>query len=143
MTSKKVQSASAEVSDSEAEGQSDLYVDDVEVRRDFLMLLARDQDAISAMSEKGGYDVTPYAIRAIARELVEVSIRQQEILDTLDVVRDEREITAGLVAGVLSGEGDPDEEVEGKIALLAKCTRLQGARILEATGVAPILPGAC
>ena len=101
------------MTDTERDERDEYDLDDTQ-RRQFLALLASEDGVLQSMTESGGRDVTPMAIRAMAVELCKVSIGLEvELRDKLAELEQVMEAFGALAAGFMGfGEYEPEEGEE-------------------------------
>ena len=115
--------------------------DDVQ-RREFLMLLVTDGEILKTLTDDIGGDVLPFAVQAMAVELVKTSIAADGMREDIEGLKVAVASLGGLSAGLLGmSEGGlvvDDDEDEGVTAFRNTC-REQGARIRSGAGLMPLV----
>jgi hypothetical protein len=114
-----------------------------ELRREFLMMLATEDNALSSLSESLGQDMVPIAIKAIAMELAKTSIELMEAKEEIADLKSAASFLGALVNGIMGLDTlvhpeDEDPEL-GKVRDIAQRT---GAIIRESAGLEPLAAGA-
>jgi hypothetical protein len=118
-----------------------LPIDD-EQRREFLMLLASDDGILKSLTEDMEQDALPFAVRAMAVELVKTSVTLMELEDEVAGIKTVLGALGGLSAGLLglgdgslAQTGDEDED----LAKFRHVCREQGAKIRSGAGLMPLV----
>jgi hypothetical protein len=115
--------------------------DDVQ-RREFLMLLATDGEILKALTDDIEEDILPFAVQAMAVELVKTSIAADELRDEVEGIKTALGALGGLSAGLLGLSGGSLERIEGEdedlMAFRTVC-RDQGAKIRSGAGLKPLV----
>ena len=114
--------------------------DDVQ-RREFLMLLATDGEVLKTLTDDIEEDVLPFAVQAMAVELVKTSIAADGMREDIEDLKTAVAALGGLSAGLLGmSEGalvvDDDEDVG--VTVFRNVCREQGARIRTGAGLMPL-----
>lgn len=122
-----------------ADDTDDFGPENETTRREFIMLLACDDQALASLSESLGKDTTPMAIRAIALELSKASIELMEAKEEIESLRTAVGFVGALVNGLmgLSTLVHPDDE-DPEMVTLRDIAQRTGAIIRENAGLEPL-----
>jgi hypothetical protein len=115
---------------------------DDEQRRAFVMLLATDGEILKSLTDDIEEDALPFAVQAMATELVKTSIGLLELQETVAGIETALSALGGLSAGLLGlsdGNLAADDDEDEDLAKFRHVCREQGARIRAGAGLRPLV----